>query len=481
MSSEFHGMDAFLRQVQGSVVADIQEKVDFGIKRFAKALKKAGAKHSHTQLMDVMCQSLGLQSWASVCETLRGTDQGAVVALMPTLRPVFEVPLAPYERPNPTLTAQLRSLAPALAHLSGLSEEVVLDKVIAYVHEAETFHQLTQRDPCLHGPMYVTSEEDDGEDGENVLLSTPICRAAQATLAADARTLKAEPEKFKARLQSVVQSNQQCIKAWAYLCSIEQSTEAYLGAAEAMLTLLDEEEPTVLAPDVEGEFFPLATSTVVHLCAHGYEEDAYNLAMWMDDLSDQTTVFRYLVAACATAPHLVTGHLLDALDGDLAERVRHLDLDALLLLGLLYLADGDTAKRQGVVFVLRACMVAGGELRSALNGDFEAFKREATFHEDEEASRDSAEFTSALIAMARAANRQVVDEALSLLNDPRVVDELAAVAGLYDTTVRIAEYALVMRAEALSAYEAEVFLKSTALADKLLADGPATPADSVLH
>lgn len=477
MERELPGMDAFVRHLHGSLIADAQRQVEFGVKRFAKALKKAGAMQGHVALMDAVCQALGLQSWSSLIEVLRGNDAKAVKALENALQPVINVPLPKYECPNAALSAHLRSLAPGLAHLTGLTEQVVLDQVIGYVHEASSFQELLDRDPCLHTPLYELVDQ--APDGPSFLVPTRIYRAAVARLVADEKALVDQPGNMVARLRQILRVNPSFVPAWSRLVEMQSdeyggsSTEDLQAGAAEVVELLDTYGPDALHEEIEVACANFGALAISSLCKSGDPSSAYELAASLVDLCGDHG-FRFHLAACSASSTELAEAFFDVEWEDIFVRdVRTLDLDGLLLLGLVHLACEGLSSRSGLMYLYRAYLMADQFVLDLLNADDGEHDLVAARHSGEHEDDDDEEgrglaFTAQLVGMVRANNPAVLDMALAALRQPEAEQEASGLEPLRIALLSIDEQGELERSETVFALQCGVFSASQRLVDMAL-------------
>ena len=415
--------DAFLSALQGGLEATLHERVGLGVKRFAKALKKAGAQQPHSELIEAVTRSLGFTSWNALNESLTLNGHKRDARPFAQLRPVLECPLAPYQRPSPELVAHLRSMASTLAGILGMSEDRILDKAFSYVHEAKSFQELVARDPCLIGPTYEWIEDD---FDASVLSRSDIGQAAIEVFWDEMSGLADHPEALLTRLRAIVGRNPGFIPAWTSLCGHlevfgddrEATLGAYVSAADAMLQLLPEGD--FLDEDVASDFNLIALNAIRYLSLHGHVEKAYDLAdaMYFSTNDDEDEdAFHHWMAACACSPNISFMFFDDEIEELFSDEVEAMDRDAFLLLGMAYLASGDSEKRAcGLMYVTRAVLLTGGALGFALRGDFDVAETMMQVVEDDE----SVDYTLTLLKIIAAVNPGIVQHVGGLLDHPRI-------------------------------------------------------------
>lgn len=352
----------------------IRDRVEPGIKRLAKALRRVSPGLKHIEAIESVAAALGFNNWHAV-DALLKKGRELPQPVLSRLRVAANCPLPPYERPDSDTQELLKRFGARLAKIHGISAIRVLDEVLAYAYEADSFDELISRDSCVATPAYAVDEH-----GELVL--THKGQVAIRAVGEECRRLQMVPDQLHERLEAIVMASPDNFAAWSALLWREFSrSHAWGGSvrgAGAFKLALENVLKDVRAPirnTAEGmtELASATHAAVLNFVAAGAPDDAYHLCFLLDSAlarPDSTLLDYWSALLCQAGEEddlrgVVEEHaLLDSL----AEGVELGDMASLLSVGMVALVHGAYKPEWAFTFIVRANLVSRGEMRKALAG-----------------------------------------------------------------------------------------------------------------
>lgn len=364
-------------EIESQMLGNINDQAQQGIKRFALGLKRISPEIKHGEAIEIIAKALQFSSWRELNSSLSEISQDTDMHV-DLLAPVVKCPLPPYEPPCPPMIDHLHDIADRIALMMGTSSEQVLDKVIAFAHEAPSWQDLLMRDPYTAGDCF---EVDSNSDGKGKIVLTKVGDAAFHALWHEMTEM--EDWLFTEQLNillELVDSNPQLFPAWYRIFEIwgreyEKPAINITGLCEAchetMMDLLDQHDgPLDIEADGVKELCELASVFAPLMLELGMVEEAYSLArnIYYRDGDDPCNM-RWPLAIAISSPegaaYIIKEVALGILD-DLAEDVEATDVDGTLCAGLVMLKHPQYGPSVALHSVLRANLITKGYMRQAL-------------------------------------------------------------------------------------------------------------------
>lgn len=409
-----------MSRVSERMLDDLSDQVQLGVKRYAKALARVKPGIAHSEAIEVIAKALRFKNWHDLTASIAKMDQSSA-ATLGRISTVVEVPLPTFDRPCSLDAERLELMAQRIGEMLGVSKQEVLDKVVAYVHEAPSFADLMARDPCLAGPCYEVVEQ--GVHA-NFVRMTAEGRAATHALWHELERLAGDWSERLVRLSSIVISNQLCFLAWGVLLSQIRVTDtgsqrfaewASRGASTLIEFLRDVDTLDADDEDLRVIFDAARIMTECLIECHDLEA-AHTLASDVLDASggEDPVGLRFFLAASLTGAEM--GEVAeDALYG--AEILEHFtediqghDPDAMLCVGMLLLIDEMASLSEAMSYLARANLATLGAVRRALYGEPEQLI------DLDDGIVDNGEFSEALVGAFRHANPMLCRRVGLLMN-----------------------------------------------------------------
>ena len=380
-------LNSMMGALETRMMGNINDQVQQGVKRFALALKQIDPKIKHSTAIEIIARALAFKDWRELYASLAEMS-GDTTTHLSRIKPVLDCPLPPYEPPCPPMVNHLLEMAERIGTEMNVETTEVLDKVIAFAHNAASWDDLLSRDPYSAGDLFETAKDD---DGDTFLVLSEVGKAAFHAIRHTIKDLEeTSPLDQSAILLELLGRNPQLFPAWKRLFDLGQVEEENLIAIDMCLAaMMDvfERNDCFLDEDVDGvdDLCNLAGALAPVLLSIGAPEAAFKLAshVFFNQDGDHLNL-RFSLAIAATSPDVEEApfDISEILFGELKEGITINDPNSLLCSGLLMLDHFYYSVEEAMNLILRADFITEGALRRALAADEDGPLPEADIYID---------------------------------------------------------------------------------------------------